>query len=198
RERRSWTAKEDKLLRRAVAIEDPGATSPSKWHAIAKHVPGRTNKDCRKRWFAKMASAVVKGGWAPDEDTRLINAIKEHGTRWSVVASLVRTRNSDQCAKRWTDTLNPAIDRTSWSSEADALLLRAVEEHGKVWTKIVKTYFPGRTGLAAKNRYNSITRFSSDTRRHRRSSNASSQTAEYNCSSSSRSCASSGPDSPVL
>ena len=23
-----------------------------------------------------------------------------------------------ECAKRWTDTLNPAIDRTTWSSEA--------------------------------------------------------------------------------
>lgn len=34
----------------------------------------------------------------------------------------------------------------------DELLLRAVSEHGKVWTKIVKTYFPGRTGLSAKNR----------------------------------------------
>lgn len=32
------------------------------------------------------------------------------------------------------------------------MLLKAVAEHGKVWTKIVKTYFPGRTGLSAKNR----------------------------------------------
>lgn len=30
--------------------------------------------------------------------------------------------------------------------------MQAVNEHGKVWTKIVKTHFPGRTGLAAKNR----------------------------------------------
>lgn len=159
RERRSWTAKEDRLLREAVAIEDPENPTPSRWHAIAKHVPTRTNKDCRKRWFAKMASDVVKGGWAPDEDERLVKGIEKYGTRWSLVASVVQTRNSDQCAKRWTDTLNPAIDRTSWTPESDELLLRAVTEHGKVWTKIVKTYFPGRTGLAAKNRYNSITRF---------------------------------------
>lgn len=55
---------------------------------------------------------------------------------WSLVASVVQTRNSDrehslyrlldtvlmtcpeECAKRWTDTLNPAIDRTNWSPEA--------------------------------------------------------------------------------
>ncbi|KAG6873481.1 hypothetical protein C0995_015184 [Termitomyces sp. Mi166 len=180
RERRSWTAKEDQLLRDAVAKEDPDNPNPSKWHAIAKHVPNRTNKDCRKRWFAKMASDVVKGGWAPDEDEKLVKGIEQYGTRWSLVASVVQTRNSDQCAKRWTDTLNPAIDRTTWTPEADELLLQAVNEHGKVWTKIVKTYFPGRTGLSAKNRYihsvpirvklelmqgnryNSITRFNAD------------------------------------
>ncbi|KAF8896031.1 hypothetical protein BD779DRAFT_1493546 [Infundibulicybe gibba] len=168
RERRSWTAKEDQLLRDAVDREDPANPNPSKWHAIAKHVPNRTNKDCRKRWFAKMASDVVKGGWAPDEDEKLVKGIERYGTRWSLVASIVQTRNSDQCAKRWTDTLNPAIDRTTWSPEADELLLRAVNDHGKVWTKIVKTYFPGRTGLSAKNRYNSITRFNTDQSRSAR------------------------------
>lgn len=168
RERRSWTTKEDQLLREAVQKEDPDNSNPSKWHAISKHVPNRTNKDCRKRWFAKMASDVVKGGWAPDEDEKLVKGIERYGTRWSLVASVVQTRNSDQCAKRWTDTLNPAIDRTTWSPEADELLLRSVAEHGKVWTKIVKTYFPGRTGLSAKNRYNSITRFNSDVSRSTR------------------------------
>ncbi|KAL1694220.1 hypothetical protein GGG16DRAFT_122588 [Schizophyllum commune] len=121
-----------------------------------------------------MATDVVKGGWAPDEDERLVKAIEKHGTRWSLVAQVVQTRNSDQCAKRWTDTLNPAIDRTTWTAAQDDLLIRAVNEHGKVWTKIVKTYFPGRTGLAAKNRYNSITRFvsTSSSARPRRDSAA--------------------------
>ncbi|KAJ7067518.1 hypothetical protein C8F01DRAFT_668826 [Mycena amicta] len=158
RERRQWTAGEDDLLRRAVNLEEPGSTAPSKWHAIAQHVPNRTNKDCRKRWYAKMNSDVVKGGWAPDEDARLLQAIDIYGTRWSLVASMVQTRNSDQCAKRWGDTLNPAIDRTAWTASQDDLLIQAVNEHGKVWTKIVQMYFPGRTGLAAKNRYNSVTR----------------------------------------
>ncbi|KAF8650301.1 hypothetical protein AX16_005309 [Volvariella volvacea WC 439] len=165
--RRRWTPREDQLLCNAVEKEDPGNPAPSKWHAIAKHVPNRTVKDCKKRWFAKMASDVVKGGWAPDEDERLVQGVERYGTRWSLVASVVQTRNSDQCAKRWADTLNPAINRTSWTPEADELLIQAVNQHGKVWTKIVKTYFPGRTGLSAKNRYNSITRFGTENLRQR-------------------------------
>lgn len=102
RERRAWTAAEDQLLREAVRTgislivlasetpaninraEDPNNTNPSKWHAIAKHVPNRTNKDCRKRWFAKMASDVVKGGWSPQEDEKLVSGIERYGTRYVI------------------------------------------------------------------------------------------------------------------
>ncbi|KAF5335266.1 hypothetical protein D9758_016238 [Tetrapyrgos nigripes] len=115
-----------------------------------------------------MSVDIVKGGWSQEEDECLMKAIERYGTKWSMVSSMVKTRNSDQCAKRWTDTLNPSIDRTSWTIEEDALLLEAVQEQGNVWTKIVKTYFPGRTGLAAKNRYNSITRFTTDSHVARR------------------------------
>jgi hypothetical protein len=66
-----------------LTTEDPDNPNPSKWHAIAKHVPNRTNKDCRKRWFAKMASDVVKGGWAPDEDEKLVKGIERYGTRYA-------------------------------------------------------------------------------------------------------------------
>ena len=40
------------------------------------------------------------------------------------------------------------------------MLIRAVNEHGKMWTRIVRTYFPGRTGLAAKNRLVSLLKHS--------------------------------------
>lgn len=143
-----------------------------------------------------MASDVVKGGWAPEEDERLVKGIERYGTRWSLVASVVQTRNSDQCAKRWTDTLNPAIDRTTWTPDADELLLQAVNEHGKVWTKIVKTYFPGRTGLSAKNRYNSITRFNADPSRAR-ARRKSPENARYSLERRTESVSSSSSASPA-
>ncbi|KAG5652987.1 hypothetical protein H0H81_002812 [Sphagnurus paluster] len=155
RERRSWTAKEDQLLRDAVEREDPENPNPSKWHAIAKHVPNRTNKDCRKRWFAKMASDVVKGGWAPDEDEKLVKGIERYGTRVcqtldGYVESSYRQDYLDTRSRmlRLNDLYVPQANVYG----QDELLLQAVNEHGKVWTKIVKTYFPGRTGLSAKNR----------------------------------------------
>ncbi|KAF7288620.1 hypothetical protein MIND_01428600 [Mycena indigotica] len=160
RERRPWTIDEDLLLRQGVETEEePGTSAPSKWNAIAEHVPGRTNKDCRKRWYSKMNAEVLRGGWSDEEDARLVAAIEKYGTRWSLVATMVQTRNSDQCAKRWTDTLDPTIDHGAWSKSHDNLLLQAVNTQGKLWTKIVKKHFPGRTGLAAKNRRVSLLRY---------------------------------------
>jgi hypothetical protein len=38
----------------------------------------------------------------------------------------------------------------------DAKLIDAVEKMGTCWTTIVKSYFSGRTALAAKNRWDSL------------------------------------------
>ena len=61
-----------------------------------------------------MANDVVKGGWSPQEDEKLVKGIERYGTRcvvpyifsaleisfpssrWSLVASVVQTRNSDR------------------------------------------------------------------------------------------------------
>jgi hypothetical protein len=90
-------------------------SQPLVWHLIAHAIPGRTNKDCRKRWHSKLVADVNKGPWTPDEDARLYNAVKAHGTKWVLVASQVETRNGDQCSKRWNNTVNPEIDHSSWT-----------------------------------------------------------------------------------
>ncbi|THG94124.1 hypothetical protein EW026_g7286 [Hermanssonia centrifuga] len=98
RDRRAWTEEEDELLRAAIDQEDADASPPSKWHAIAKHIPHRTNKDCRKRWWAQMATRVSKGSWSTEEDERLFSAVDELGTKWAAVAGRVGTRNSGRSA----------------------------------------------------------------------------------------------------
>ncbi|OBZ65830.1 Transcriptional activator Myb [Grifola frondosa] len=184
RDRRPWTEEEDEKLLAAIEegsprprstypffssspfllsfAEDPDSSPPTRWHAIAQHITDRTNKDCRKRWWAQMSTVISKGSWTNEEDERLFSAVEELGTKWSLVASRVRTRNSGQCAKRWNDALNPSIDRSGWSPEEDEQLLKAVEQQGHSWAHIARTCLPGRTGLAAKNRYNHLIRSSSE------------------------------------
>jgi len=56
-------------------------------------------------------------------------------------------------------------------------LLDAVTTHGTSWTTIVKSYFPGRTALAAKNRYSHLSR-SSHPRRGSSPSSSTSSSAD--------------------
>jgi hypothetical protein len=60
---------------------------------------------------------VKTGTWLPVEDERLRMAVAKHGTRWVSVAGEVGTRNGDQCAKRWSENLNPELDHSPWTQE---------------------------------------------------------------------------------
>ncbi|KXX81397.1 Myb-related protein B [Madurella mycetomatis] len=155
RTRRNWTPEEDELLR--VAVNTALAESrPLLWRELAKSVPGRSNKDCRRRWWNSLADGTAKGPWSEEEDERLIEAVRKHGTSWSRVAQVVRSRNPDQCSSHWSQVLNPTINYCDWIPEEDAQLLRSVLTHGTNWTKIAASHVPKRTTLALKNRYSTL------------------------------------------
>ncbi|GAM35871.1 DNA-binding protein [Talaromyces pinophilus] len=149
--RRWWNEEEDRILREAVAAQAKG-DSFNDWNAIALKLPGRSNKDCRKRW-AKICTNVKKGAWDVEEDKRLWAAVKRHGLCWTEVAQEVQTRHADQCAKRWQHSLNPSVLHTKWEAEDDQKLLRAVEEFGRSWTRISEKRFPTRSPTDIKNRH---------------------------------------------
>ncbi|KAL2816568.1 hypothetical protein BJX63DRAFT_441605 [Aspergillus granulosus] len=157
RPRRSWTPEEDIILKREVKTAQSKGDNVS-WHEIAAFLPGRTNKDCRKRWYGTAATKVKKGPWTEAEDDRLRKAIEQHGTKWAIVASVVGTRLPDQCSKHWNHAINPEIDHSPWTPQEDQMLIQKVNKHGHYWQQIVSLYFPGRTSLAAKNRYHILQR----------------------------------------
>jgi hypothetical protein len=50
------------------------------WNRVAAKLPGRTNKDCRKRW-SKVGENVKKGTWDDSEDEKLRGAVGDHGKK---------------------------------------------------------------------------------------------------------------------
>ncbi|KAK0636984.1 Homeodomain-like protein, partial [Bombardia bombarda] len=123
------------------------------WRELAKMVPGRTNKDCRRRWWNSIAGGTAKGPWTESEDERLISAVRECGTRWSQVAKAVGSRNSDQCSSHWSQALNPDINYSDWTESEDDRLWQEVQGFGTNWITIASLHAPKRTTLALKNRY---------------------------------------------
>ena len=61
------------------------------WHRIAEKLPGRSNKDCRKRWFNEVTGGLKKGPWDKDEDARLRNGIQKHGYKYDFTGILMHT-----------------------------------------------------------------------------------------------------------
>ncbi|EPS34780.1 hypothetical protein PDE_09744 [Penicillium oxalicum 114-2] len=174
RERRWWTSQEDDILKNAaqaqcnnpdelvgnVTIFDteadlhPTAHKPGSvqnWNDIALLLPGRTNKDCRKRW-SKIQTDIQKGVWKRDEDERLRHAVQQLGFKWSRVAAMVRCRNADQCAKRWQQVLRPDLNHMSWTPEEDEKLLAAIKTYDNNWKQISLAEFPDRSTHDIRNR----------------------------------------------
>ncbi|KAJ3147273.1 hypothetical protein HDU86_008040 [Geranomyces michiganensis] len=150
-ERRPWQPEEDKLLMESVERESKISGNETMWKRVAESIPGRNNKNCRKRYHSTLKSKT-NGTWSPQEDQRLIAAVATYGCLWVKVAKHVETRISDQCAKRWTDYLDPSLTHEEWLPEEDEALLKAVEIHGRSWTAIVQSCLKGRAAIAAKNR----------------------------------------------
>lgn len=157
RSRRVWTREEDEKLRRLVAHWGDQRGKNSHWDQISAQFEGRTNKDCRKRWFHSLDPTLKRGRWTEDEDRILLEAYGKMGSVWNKIAQLIPGRTDDQCSKRYNDVLDPSVrDRLrEWTEEEDEMLLQMVETYGTQW-RTISTHMKGRTGLTCRNRWRKI------------------------------------------
>ncbi|KAK2880155.1 hypothetical protein FQN49_000502 [Arthroderma sp. PD_2] len=155
-----WTQEEDSVL--LWKIQGQQARNPPNkiinWQKIAAALPGRSNKDCRKRWFNVLSGGLRKGAWTAEEDRLLSQAVGTEGKVWMRVAQHVPRRTADQCAKRWQHVLDPALDRSEWTESESQILWDAVERRGRRWLQIRNDLFPLRSPNSLKNQYTFISR----------------------------------------
>ncbi|KAF2229729.1 hypothetical protein EV356DRAFT_510189 [Viridothelium virens] len=151
RERRWWTSQEDDILKNGVRIQLREDGTVQNWNDIAASLPDRTNKDCRKRW-SKIQLDIRKGAWTREEDERLKQAVEQLGFKWCQVATMVQTRNADQCAKRWQHVLGPDFKHSPWTPEEDRKLLDAITKYGNNWKQIGLSDLPDRSTHDIRNR----------------------------------------------
>jgi hypothetical protein len=139
-----WSPQEDTMLTKAVT------KFGNDWGRVAAMLPGRPPHHCRMRWNKYVDPSIERkvGMWKPEEDAKLIAAVKEHGhsdDNWLAVAALVPGRTNGQVRYRWL--------HITWKPEEDATLTDAVKEHGdKNWVAVA-ALIPGRTHGQARERW---------------------------------------------
>jgi hypothetical protein len=144
---RKWKPEEDSRLTEAIMKHG------GHWLEVAMLVPGRTNKQCRKRWtdnlepiISQTRNAHVKRKmWTVEEDAQLTAAVKKHGNNWVEVAALIPCRTkAQQCTGRGhrcfdltTARATPHMHKGKMTPEEEAMLTEAVMEHGNDWVQVL-------------------------------------------------------------
>jgi hypothetical protein len=99
-----------------------------------------------------------KGRWNFEETQRLRAGVAKYGTdNWIAVASMVGSRDRDQCKKKWRRSLDPNIKIGQWTEEEDEKLREGVAKYGERSWKLVSEYLNnGRTNYMCKNHWETL------------------------------------------
>lgn len=121
-----------------VVADGPPSSSPNGAHRSS-------NSNIPSNWAQK---------WTPEEDERLLAAIREYGDKnWKKVAEAVGTRDQVKCIQRWEKGLKPGIVKGRWREEEDRLLVLLVSQGHKNWGQVAAN-MPGRTSKQCRERWN--------------------------------------------
>jgi hypothetical protein len=147
-----WTDHEAAMLTKAVKLHG------SNWIAIAREIPGRSNKQCQKRWTSwlqlQLNTNYRIGKWTEDEGAMLTKAVKLHGNNWIAIAKEIPGRSNIQCQKRWTSAVvhNRVWATGDWTAAEDAMLTSGVKQHGRSWG-MVAGEVPNRSHVQCRQRF---------------------------------------------
>ncbi|KAG2321405.1 hypothetical protein Bca52824_014618 [Brassica carinata] len=98
----SWTAEEDRLLRRCIDKYGEG-----KWHQIPLRAGlNRCRKSCRLRWLNYLKPTIKRGKLSSDEVDLLLRLHKLLGNRWSLIAGRLPGRTANDIKNYWNTHLS--------------------------------------------------------------------------------------------
>jgi len=157
----------------STALMPPTADSHSMQNDIPPRLGGGSGRHCAERLQ-----------WSFEEDSMIVDFVREHGCKWRLIASMLEGRSDDSIRNRWNRVKDLPVhnggheldggqraareltapapmsegdkpERVSWTRIEDQVILRSVVELGHKWNKIASR-LPGRTGHAIRNRFSRL------------------------------------------
>ncbi|KAJ1624250.1 Homeodomain-like protein [Pavlovales sp. CCMP2436] len=112
---KSWAPEEDTTI--VALVQEHGI---KKWSIVAAQVPGRNGKQCRERWHNQLDPAIRRGPWTFEEDQLLLQAHREHGSKWSIIAKCLPGRTDNSIKNRWNSALRRELRKMNRAAEVSA------------------------------------------------------------------------------
>jgi hypothetical protein len=125
------------------------------WKEIARQVPGRSHTQCSQRWRRINNSPKMK--WSKEEDKLLLELVNKNGKNWESISKHFEGKTVKQLKERFTNKLDPGINRSRFTAEEDDLIISLFVKLGPKWGEITQN-FPGRPDNMVKNRFYSYIR----------------------------------------
>jgi Myb-like DNA-binding domain len=94
---KAWTTNEDRLL---IQLVQEGA-QPTKWSDVALSVGDRTGKQCRERYLNHLTPKLRVEEWSAQEDVTLCKLYQLMGSRWAVMAKIIKGRTDNNIKNRF-------------------------------------------------------------------------------------------------
>lgn len=85
--RKAWTKEEQQILLQKSKEYEHILDEDEKWINIAKHIPGHTPSECRKK---RKELEIKLKTWKMHEHLELILAVKEHGPQWRLLGKKLK------------------------------------------------------------------------------------------------------------
>jgi hypothetical protein len=105
----AWTPAEDALLLKHYAVHGP------KWSIIARHIDGRTDDACSKRYRESLDPTLKKLAWTPEEDAKLYQIVTQKRGRWKEIGGELQ-RGTLDCRNRSVDSPHSTFLNLTWAS----------------------------------------------------------------------------------
>ena len=94
--KRKFTKEEDSKI--CQLVKQYGA---KKWDEIARHIPGRTGRQCRDRYQNYLHPGFFNGEWTNEEDELLYEKFNLMPNKWSKIVQFFPRRSANSLKNRW-------------------------------------------------------------------------------------------------